>query len=385
MNVRDGLTENGQPIHSSTEDAWARLGETSTTPDDPSASSDAAEHDAATIKEALRNPETTLDLASGITTPANPQTPLEDVHFEVEGEKLTAGQVWGALNDAATQLETLEAEHSDLQAETAYADFQDSIDAAEDEADLVEALTTLRPHIDDETYRLAVEEAADVLVGTDDPDELRAAARDLDTAVALRVALEGQAVEEGLRAKLAETRVEQTRDEIRDWQLERGLTPEQARQRLEVINRACIEDYGHDLECFAANDPELFGKLLRAQGAAIDSVTKEVSDLEIRQGVLDAPSTSISEGLTQITPFGEMYLQPRPELELRQERVDARAVATARPRESAESIKASLLAGDENSIADGFTRDGSPVSADVASDGPARRAFEEAARLDRPR
>jgi hypothetical protein len=67
MNMRDGLTENGQPLHpNSTEDAFARLGETSTKPDDSSASSDAAEDSAASLKAALSDPATNADLASGM-------------------------------------------------------------------------------------------------------------------------------------------------------------------------------------------------------------------------------------------------------------------------------------------------------------------------------
>jgi hypothetical protein len=242
--------------------------------------------------------------------------------------------------------------------------------------------------VDADTYDAAVEEAAEYVTGVDstdvddDLDAWGAAADSLDANAriveALRRSIEAQELADELRPLAVAQRVEESRATIREWQIEQGLTGAQARERLAAIEQATREDTGRELADFAAEDPATFANLLRAEGAALDAVSREFTAHEIRQGILDAPTTSVSDGLTQMTPWGSMKLQEVPELAPRQESIEAQAVAAARPRETAEQIKAGLLETPASSVAASLTdEDGNSTTAYRAS------GLEEQEKLER--
>lgn len=382
----------------SIDDAFARIGETSTKPAERPTNVEQLEASAADIKRALANPDTNVDLASGLSSAAPPKPGLDEIPVTIDGldGPVTAGDLMRGLEDAAEQLEAVQSSLAETQSNEALGNFLGELDEVQEGGELIEAVTGLaahyiQGHVSREEFNESVEEAARVWHFGDEVADSDLDADDLalirETASALQheagrilkaqddARLEALAEEQA--PELVEQRVQETAEAVKSWQLEAGLTGDVARQKLTEIEAAILEDTGKSLADHFAADPAAAADLLRAEHAGIEATEDEFSAHEIRQGILDAPSTSISDGLTQMTPFGEMRLQPRPELSPDQQRISARTIQTARPRETVEQIKSGLLETDTSSVVDGYTDgSGAKTSAYVLSGLEAREKLE---------
>jgi hypothetical protein len=120
INDPDALEIEGKPVTQSSGDAWARLGETNTTPTETAGDADASLDSERLIKEALADPGTTLDLASGmqdakkhprdmrVDERRNAMSALARKRWE-KRDRMRAATKDGALHDASTDASGVEA------------------------------------------------------------------------------------------------------------------------------------------------------------------------------------------------------------------------------------------------------------------------------------
>jgi len=389
--VSEGITIAGEPASSGAADPFAADVRAGSLPAKPDPALSSAEE----IRAAVQSSEGSTDLRDGIEiAPEREPTPEPREPISPELQKILDQGKLDLEKDAREREAGAEAIEL-LARQELYA----AVEAASDPSEIVAPLAKYRDVAGEDNYLEQVDEIAgwwlDADPDSEDEEESEAWGRladaltkDSETIAALRDAVEKTQLAESLIPAAAAQRAEETAKVIQDWQQELGLSGEEARARIVQLEQLVREDYpGRELADFAAHDPEGFRALLRSEDASDKAVTKEFGDTAFKQELLEAPSTSVAEGFTQMTPWGPMSTNPKPQLTPDQARIDARAVATAHRRpDSADSIRKGVAEPESTDWRESLTTaDGKPTTFDKASGNleRAKREREEAIARDR--
>lgn len=356
-------------------------------PAEPAPRHDPAADTPEVIVASILDPEVNPNIRDGLT--------VKDSTPEAEPERKAPPTVdWDSPESKAilARGEAALAKKEALEERGAFGVFQDRVAADPSDENVVGALAELKGTAPDVYERTVIQLAAE-MAGVSDLDELDEDEWAMQEYLAAMERIDNDVERVEVRAKLdqATRRVEEltqqqseenfaaTKAAVNEFVREHGLKPSDVSK----TERYASEVLGWNLTRAFAQDPVKGRELLETAWATMEEHRRvHVTEVANRQ-LLDAPSTEIGAGLTQMTPWGEMPLQPRslPPAEVDPRRILARAEAK---RTTAAEIRRAVVSTDSSSIKDGLTdAGGRRISLDRATG--ANRRHEQAERERRAR
>lgn len=361
---------------------------------------DPSQHSAQRIKDAVTNPTISPTLADGmeirsaglqVEIPAEQETPEEKARYDAalaigkrlndEEEAEKAKGQW-AIQTLASEV-VLEAADNLEEATNRLASTLDDLDpeAAEELAwkvalahyGLTEELYE-KIDLSDEDYEL-LQEATELIEA--EAKRIHGLRKLSETEEKIEELLPAAA--EAMQAKLQSVAAEVARDfGYRD--------DSDATYAMNAAIQFAETELGWDLSTAAARgDWGAVDAGLRSALAVLEEEDKNLNTRVFQQGVLNAASTDVSEGLTvynpvlgEHAPMNPMVLPQRPVVD--SDRVVARSQSKAPSRQS---IRESVSSSERTSVADGITVNGKPSTVDIASGAKARHEREEQDKIDR--
>lgn len=389
--VRDGLVhEDGHPMFEGGEktDPFASAGngpaqKPATSATDPSL--DKAED----LKAAMLSNEGSTALRDGFTTRDDP-TPAPNLEqfgeVTLDGHVVSGAELHAALTRAGTEIPQLESDAAsgrDAQETLRVQQFLTDLDDAGSDEERSALFAELQREVSTEAFESALDFLqSDAGWGEDDEDVVRFE-NEANFVNAMRDFVESEKAIEQLRPIVDAKHDAAVKAELNAIAKEQQLTSEQLDARLEPINENLQREAGVTLVELANRlDPATFGSFLRDAVGTVGNMDKAYGDRAFKEGIASADSTDVSAGLSRMTPWGEMKLQPQlPAFDLEAAAEKAAEQARARtqaPRETVGDLKRAMAEPDTRSVADGFEVNGKPQSQAEASGARARWLKERA-------
>jgi hypothetical protein len=139
--------------------------------------------------------------------------------------------------------------------------------------------------------------------------------------------------------QLSEIAIQET---LNDWAQSNGLTSEEATARWNASKAFVAAQEGVDVERVMAHDMQTGLDLFLAADAALMEHERAQRIAAIQRSVIEADSTDVGAGLTQMTAYGHQPVQPRADIRPKYDPERVAASAISRPATVAD-LKAQLL------------------------------------------
>lgn len=384
--IREGLEVDGHPVAEpdNFETTLAEQAGKESAAKTPTARPDPAVDSAQDIAAGILSSTGSTDIRDGLEAKLPPE-PAEApaAPFDISQLSPDAQEAYKAAG------RELEAEKLELDAgrealaTLAEQDYLTSIEDAATENELVAAVAAYRERVPEEVASEALWDLAANLSGADpeseddeDLEEIDAIYRLLDARVRLLEqglkAAESAEMAEQLLPMVAEQRVKDLGETYSRWLSDKGMSEAEGGRRLEAVRETLAED-GIDLSQLIQQPnfdaKQGFYDLLTAAEAADHGARKAAAIHAFQEEVAGATSTNVSEGLTQMSPWGPFSLQDLRIPAVPQERVNEYAQRRAEARRvTADSIRSSVAEPEDTSVSSGYTDGaGRPLSVDDAT------------------
>jgi hypothetical protein len=336
---------------------------------------DAALDSGDAIRKSVLSTEGSTDLRDGITVAADPEPkPQSKEEWLASLDPETRNIYDRAVRESEVEAADL-AEVKELREDVAYRDFEAGLDEAETAEDVIELLAELRPQVSPEVYDFALGEASELFADDLEGLDATTASLDREAQIveALKRAIEADRLTQELLPRVAEERAKEVHSLARDFARDIGArSDDEANARIQAAKEFAKNDLGYDLDALEVSvegwDAKAYDAVLRSADAALHEDNRAQATRRFQQAVADTGDTSIGSGLEVLSPLG-FWVRPN-EIDLGPAIVDDdRVVQRAQAkRATPQEIRSGILEAPSSSIADGLTDgDGNSTTAYFAT------------------